>query len=142
MLWAMEETPWTAALIPDRRGRYPVVEFIRSQGDATIRARIVAKMRHLEKIEYEDFGRPLVDTLRGPLKELRVDEQLRVVFACHVERGLLFMLDADRKKNGHVDEAVIARAEKNLARWIEGGGENAITISRAEELLGITQRGR
>lgn len=95
------------------------MRFVYQQGDPNVQAKIIAKIRHVAKFRYEDLGRPLVDTLRGPVKELVVDPQVRILFSCLREEAVMVMLEATRKKNGRVDETVVARACRNHEEWLD-----------------------
>jgi len=103
----------------DDRGRCPVEEFIESQGDAKIRAKIVKKLQMLSQCEPDDVHRALVDTIDGPVKELRVDKQVRILFSWERESGHIVALEAERKKNGKLSDSVIQRATKNRETWLE-----------------------
>ena len=65
----------------------------------------------------ETIGRPLVETLRGGIKELRATDQIRILFAWIYESRTILLLQADRKKDGKVSEAAIVRAKENLDEW-------------------------
>jgi hypothetical protein len=111
--------PWSIEFFRDPRGKYPVAEFIRSQADPRIRAKIVRKIEHLAHFHRQDLKRPLVDTLKGAVKELVVDKQVRVLFSCEDEEGVMLMLEADRKKNGDVNPKVVEQALGNREKWLD-----------------------
>lgn len=129
----MSRAIWSVEFAIDPRGQVPVFEFIRDQGDAKIQALIVRKIEHVAKIRFHDMRRPLVDTLDGPVKELIVDKQVRVLFSPERDRDLLLMLEAERKKNGDVDEEVIRRARENRERWLKGA--STASLDRIKEVL-------
>ena len=110
----------TAEAFCDRRGRYPLVDFLEKQ-DPRDRATVLNKIRIvLEMARYQathTIGRPLVDTLRGPIKELRPTKKIRILFSWEEDDSIMLLLEGDLKKNGTVDEAVIHRAAAYLAEW-------------------------
>lgn len=61
-------------------------DFVLSQNPRDT-AKIVRKMEHVAKFRRQDLRRPMVDTVSGPIKELRVDKQLRVLFSCEQEQA-------------------------------------------------------
>jgi hypothetical protein len=74
----------------------------------------------LELAEYQPahtIGRPQVETLEAPIKELRATKQIRILFAWQEGSRTMLLLEADAKKNGRVDARVIRRAQANLAEW-------------------------
>lgn len=111
---------WTAEAFRDRRGRYPVIEFLERQ-DPRHRATVRNKIRMvLEMTRYQatqTIGRPLVDTLRGPIKELRPTKQIRILFSWEEDDNIMLLLEGHLKKNGTVVEAAIHRAEAYLGEW-------------------------
>jgi hypothetical protein len=127
--------PWDVDVFGNRKGRCPVFRFIRKQGDANVRATIIRKMEHVAKFRFHDLGRPLVDTLDAPIKELIVDEQVRVLFACHREDGIMVMLEATRKKNGDVDPEAVRRAKENYEEWLET--RHGVGIKKLKKALGM-----
>jgi hypothetical protein len=112
--------PWKVAVYLDRRRRSPVEDFLDKQSPAD-RKKVERKLRNLRdrtRIERpETIGRPLVETLRGRIKELRATDQIRILFAWIYESRTILLLEADRKRNGKVSETVIARAKENLDEW-------------------------
>lgn len=111
---------WTAELFRDRRGRYPVVDFLMRQSTPAQKAmvssiRIVLELAKQQPVH--TIGRPQVETLEGAIKEIRATKQIRILFAWQEEPRTMLLLEADAKKNGRVDERVIKRAQANLAEW-------------------------
>jgi hypothetical protein len=76
----------------------------------------------------ETIGRPLVDTLRAPAKELRATNQIRLVFTWEYDEHVILFLDADRKKNGHVDEAVVERALRYRDEWLHSRSSRPLDL--------------
>ncbi len=118
---------WTVEVFRDRRGQHPVIEFLDAQATRDV-AKVQKKVRILrERTRHERperIGRPLVDTLDAPIKELRATDQIRILFAFHYEKEMILLLEADRKKNGTVDDAAIARAKRNLDEWLATGNSD------------------
>lgn len=77
----------------------------------------------------------MVDTVRGPIKELRVDKQLRVLFSCEEQRGVMLMLAATRKKNGDIDPKLVQTAMESREEWL-GAGRSAPLSDLKQELSG------
>lgn len=126
--------PWSIRLFVSEQGNCPVFTFIQHQGDAALRARIVRKLERLGKFRHQDLRRPAgVDTLDGPIKEYKVDKQIRVLFAYLLEEGVMVMLEADRKKNGHVDPKVVARAKENWDEWLDR--RKSVSVERVKEAM-------
>lgn len=111
---------WTAELFRDRRGRYPVVDFLdrQSPGGRKVTLRTIRSILELAKYQpVHTIGRPRVETLAGPIKELRPTKQIRILFSWEEEVKTMLLLEADSKKNGKVDSHAIRRAQANLAEW-------------------------
>jgi len=116
----MSTVPRTSELYSIEPNNCPIKDFIDDQGDAKVRARIVRKIEHLEKLDPMQYSRPLVDTVEGPIKELRVDQQIRVLFS--VERSpdkvTVVCYNAERKKNGRISPALIEQAKEYRQDWV------------------------
>lgn len=111
---------WTAHAFRDRRGRYPVVDFLEQQNPrdrALVRNKIRVLLEMLVHQPPHTIGRPLVDTLRGPIKELRATRQIRVLFSWEAEGQVMLFLEGERKKGRSIDRAVLERAEAHRAEW-------------------------
>jgi hypothetical protein len=63
------------------------------------------------------IGLPYVKVLESSIWEIRPTAQIRLLTAWIHEERLAVLLEADRKKNGRVDAAVVERAQRNLAEW-------------------------
>jgi hypothetical protein len=111
---------WKVAFYRDRRSRSPVEDFLAEQSAAD-RKKVERKLRILRDRTCDErpetIGRPLVETLRGRIKELRATDQIRVLFAWIYESRTILLLKADRKQGGRVSKAAIARAKENLDEW-------------------------
>lgn len=111
---------WTAELFRDRRGRFPVRDFLDGQSPAARKATLRTIRSVLELARYQPvhtIGRPQVETLKGPIKELRPTKQIRILFSWEEEVKTMLLLEADSKKNGKVDPHAIRRAQANRAEW-------------------------
>lgn len=130
---------WGAELYPDRRGNFPVIKFLKEQGTAKIKARIWVKMEHLARIALEQspsmIGRPLVDTIQGAIKELRVDQQVRILFSWEYAEKLVLMLEGTRKKNGSVDPQAVKRALEYRADWLKS--RSSVPLPTVKQKLGV-----
>jgi len=115
-----EARPWKVGVYRDRRGRSPVEDFLRKQSPAD-RKKVERKLRILRDRTRDErpetIGRPLVEMLRGRIKELRATDQIRILFAWIYESRTILLLEGDRKKDGKVSEAAIVRAKENLDEW-------------------------
>jgi len=80
----------------------------------------------------------LADTLDGPIKELRVGDQLRQLFSLE-NPGVLLIYGGERKKNGEVSPQLIEDA--NEMREASLGGRETIPID-FEELRKLLKRRR
>lgn len=129
--------PSIVELALDGRGFCPVRDFVLSQNPREA-AKLVRKMEHLAKFRRQDLGRPMVDTISGPIKELRVDKQLRVLFSCEQDRGVMLMLAATRKKNGGIDSRLIQAAVQDREEWLRRG--RSMSLSELKKELGDSQR--
>ncbi len=98
-------------------GNCPSVQYILSETDVNIRAKIIRKIIHLAQVGAQDARRPLVDTLSGVVKELVVDRQVRILFSWHQSQRLLLILNGTRKKNGDVDPKVVRKASQLQKSW-------------------------
>lgn len=76
-------------------------------------------MEHLANVGKRNATRPLVDTIDGPLKELRVDKQIRLLFQWEEDTEWILFLEATRKKNGKIDPDVVERAKRNYQKWLK-----------------------
>lgn len=97
-----------------------MVDFLMRQSTPAQKAmvngiRIVLELARHQPVH--TIGRPQVETLEGPIKELRATNQIRILFAWHEGSRTMLLLEADAKKNGRVDARVIRRAQANLAEW-------------------------
>jgi hypothetical protein len=63
------------------------------------------------------IGRPLIDTLRGPIKELRATRQIRILFSWETKEHIMLLLEGARKKGGRVAKPAVERAEAYRAEW-------------------------
>lgn len=63
------------------------------------------------------IGRPLIDTLRGQIKELRATRQIRILFSWETKERIMLLLEGIRKKGGRVDPAAVERAQAHRAEW-------------------------
>ncbi len=111
---------WTAELFRDSRGRHPVLDFLEKVSpkdrEATLnRIRFVLELAKHQPVY--TLGRPQIDTLEGPIKELRATDQIRILFSWEMETMTMLLLEADLKKNGKVSEGILRRARNNLAEW-------------------------
>lgn len=116
----MDGDAWTAELFRDERGRYPVLDFLerrspRDRETTLNRIRVVLELAGHQAVH--TIGRPQVETLEGPIKELRATNQIRILFSWEKKTKTMLLLEADLKKNGKVDEAILRRARNNLAEW-------------------------
>ena len=114
--------PFRLALANARNGDCPFHDFLRSETDRKVQARIVAKIEYLSKLDPEDYGRPLIDTLDGPIKEMRFGprKQLRVLFSCERGRRLLLLYGGERKTTSAVSPGLIQEAKNLRQAWLEG----------------------
>jgi hypothetical protein len=111
---------WTVELFRDARGRYPVADFLGKQSPQARKTTLRSIRPVLELAKYQPvhtIGRPQVETLEGPIKELRPTKQIRILFSWEEEAKVMLLLEADSKKNGKVDTRAIRRAKANLAEW-------------------------
>jgi len=111
---------WTAELFRDRRGRFPVLDFLDGQSPVARKTTIRTIRSVLELARYQPvhtIGRPQVETLEGPIKELRPTKQIRILFSWEEEVKTMLLLEADSKKNGKLDPHAIRRARANRAEW-------------------------
>lgn len=125
----MSEEAWSAEFFRDRRGIHPVVEFLEgrppNERKATLNSiRIILELTRHQSVH--TIGRPQVDTLEGPIKELRATRQIRILFSWEEDSKILLMLEADLKKGGRVDSAAIERARANLAEWRATGSSDPL----------------
>ena len=51
------------------------------------------------------------------MSPLRATNQIRILFTWEKETMTMLLLEADLKKNGKVNEAILQRARNNLAEW-------------------------
>lgn len=126
---------WEPLLFTSRTGRCPVERFLREQRDSTVRAAAIRKIQHLSRVGPENAKRPLADTVRGEIKELRVDRQVRILFFWHREDHVVVCVEAERKKNGGLDEEVIERAARNREEWLEN--HRSKSLEATARALGI-----
>ncbi|MGH7563532.1 MAG: type II toxin-antitoxin system RelE/ParE family toxin [Gemmatimonadota bacterium] len=121
---------WQVRVFHDRRGRYPAFH----KKDRPFLARSFRKLEYLAEVvrfqRIENIPRELVDTIRGAVKELRVDKQIRVLFSWEHATHTILVLEAERKKNGGIDEKVIRRAIENREEWQEGGAADPLDVVR------------
>ena len=115
----------------DGKGFCPVRDFVRSQSPPDA-AKIVRKMEHVANYRRQELRRPMVDTVWGPIKELRVDKQLRVLFSCEDDRGVMLMLAATRKKNGDIDPRVVQATVERRDEWLREGRSASLSDLKQE----------
>lgn len=115
---ASAKPDWVPKIFAASAEECPVLDYLREETDARLRAKIIKKIEFLATVGREDAVRPLADTLEGAVKELRVDKQVRILFSWE-DGGILLILDGTRKKNGRVDQQVVRRAGANRERWLE-----------------------
>lgn len=125
----MAEEAWSAELFRDRRGIHPVVEFLEGrppdERKATLNTiRIVLELTRHQPVH--TIGRPQVDTLEGPIKELRATPQIRLLFSWVEDPKILLLLEADLKKGGRVGPRAIERARANLLEWRVTGSSDPL----------------
>jgi hypothetical protein len=113
-----EESGFEVRLARSETGRIPFVAFLEPETDVKIRAKILSKIHHYSHFSPEDFTRPHVDTLEGPIKEARVDRQLRVLFSLEQDREVLLVYGGERKKSGPVSRTLIEQAQELRDRWL------------------------
>ena len=114
--------PWEPVFfVRGSKNECPALNYLLSETDQAVRARIVRKIEHLANVGRENQRRPLIDTLDGPIKELRVDQQVRILFSWEEWNGkrLVLILEGTRKKNGSVDPKVVQNAHDNRQEWLE-----------------------
>lgn len=102
-------------------GHCPIDTFIKGFDDRRRRALIVRKLEHLAEVAaggVQNLKRPLVDTLDGPIKELVVDKQIRVLFSVEQSNRIILALEGTVKKNGEVDREAINKAKRERQRWL------------------------
>ena len=132
----MPKQAWTVELSCDEQGDVPVMEFTVKQRNPKIQAKIIKKMEYLrsqaESLGAENVGRPLVDTIDGDIKELRVDKQVRLLFSWQHDEGVILMLDGERKKNGKIDQALVERAKRSRQHWIKSKSVRTLQEAKAE----------
>lgn len=115
---------WSIGLYKDSDGNCPVLNWIKRDGDPQARRKITDKLRMLAQLQRpEDASRPLVDTLRGAVKELRVDKQIRVLFSWERDERTILALNATRKREGDVDESVVDAAVRYRQDWLRRMGK-------------------
>ena len=114
--------PFRLALANARNGACPFYDFLRSKTDRKVQARIVAKVKYLSKLDPEDYRRPLIDTLDGPVKEMRFGprNQLRLLFSCERGKRLLLLYGGERKTTSKVSPGLIQEAKDLRQAWLGG----------------------
>ena len=120
----MGETPgpFRLALAKAPNGDCPFKDFLQSETDRKVQARIAAKIEYLSKLDPEDYRRPLIDTLDGPVKEMRFGpkKQLRLLFSCERGERLLLLYGGERKTTSAVSGGLIQEAKDLRQAWLKG----------------------
>lgn len=103
-------------------GGCPFGEFLGSETDVRVRAQILTKIDYVARIEPVDYGRPLIDTLEGPVKELRFGpgNSLRLLFSAEQEVDAIVFYGGERKQKGKVSEGLIEEALQLREEWAGG----------------------
>ena len=120
-----------------RNGECPFGDFIESEQDRKVRAQILTKIAYLSRIEPPDYGRPLIDTLEGPIKELRFGPRnsLRLLFSTEQEAGTIVLYGGERKREGPVSAALVAEALQLHKEWTPNGGGVEVDIDHLRDLI-------
>ena len=101
------------------RNDSPVEDFIETL-DEKLQARIYQSF-NLLKQEGPNLLRPYADPVRGKIRELRVQfssTNIRIFYFFFLKNNIV-LLHAFKKKTQRLPEKEIARAEKNMANWME-----------------------
>ncbi len=59
-----------------------------------------------------------MDTIDGPVKELRVSKQIRILFTVEQAHRIFLVLEGTIKKNGQVDPEAVGRAKNYRRVWL------------------------
>jgi hypothetical protein len=144
MSMSESDPAWTIVCVEDG-STVPVVDFIVGLKDQRRQANVVRKVQHLRDMTQamgpDRVVRPLVESLRGSIKELRklTDKQLRVLFSWERETKEILLLGGFRKKQDAVPEAIITEAERLHSVWLarKSGVPFEKALSRAGLEVGL-----
>jgi hypothetical protein len=123
------EPTFTVLAATQANGDCPFHEFLESERNPKDRAAILGKVDHVSRLSPREYQRPLIDTLDGPIKRIKVDQQLRVLFSSERQHNILLIYGGGRKKNGSVDPALIRAAQEMRAAWLAGREARPVPIA-------------
>lgn len=111
-------------------GDCPFAKYLASETDARVRALILNKVAYLARVRPEDYSRPLIDTLEGPIKEIRFgpNNSLRLLFSLEQDVGAIVVYGGERKKKGPVSQSLIEEAQELREIWVANGLDEAIDV--------------
>lgn len=137
------EPTWSIVCVKDGEDT-PAIDFIRGLSGGRLKAKVIRKLLHLrdltEQIGPDRVVRPVVETLRGPIKEHRKlgEKQLRILFSWERKSNEILLLNGHRKKTDSVPESVIAEAERLRNAWL--ARKTDTPLKEALDLVGLEVR--
>ena len=114
--------------------RYPFRDFIESETDTRVRGQIIAKAKHLSAHRPEDYQRPFIATLDGPIRETRTG-QLRLLFSLEEADGLILLYGGERKKTDAISQGLIHEAKALRQFWLDGTEGLTIDLAQVKGLI-------
>lgn len=121
----------------DGTGGCPFGAFLESETDANIRALILTKVEYLSHLAREDHDRPLVDTLDGPIKELRFGPKkcLRILYSLEQGSEVLLFYGGERKQVRACSPELITEAKNLRAAWLADGKAEEIDVPSIRKMI-------
>lgn len=113
--------PYKVLLAKNEKGGVPFIDFLESESHWPLRAKMMAKVGMVAQMSREEHSRPLIDTVDGPIKEIRLpDDQLRTMFTLDDGSGVMLVCCGERKPGDAVSPEIIEEAHELRSAWLAG----------------------